>query len=242
MSAGLLRADALKIKRTWMAPLAVLGPLAVTLLIVVDYLLRIDWMRQAAAEKGGWIVLMNEVGLIQVAAMTLGVGLLASMVFDVDHRADAWKQLFALPLSRIAAYLSKVATVAALMLGACVLMVIGVIGLWTWQGYGPLPWADLGRLLGMSWVSILPVLSIQAVLSAHVKNQAVAITAGVAGSIFSLFGDQVTGWIPWALPAEAIRYVISGTGDPGAILAFSAVWTIGVVVVGAAVFARRDVK
>jgi len=239
----LLSAERIKARHTWVLPLTIIGPAGVTLLGVLVYALRWnDYLREASRQQGAWTVLSGNMFFLLALAMLLGVTLLSSMVFDVDHRSEMWKQLFALPLSRAGIYIQKYALVAGLILLAAVLGVVGMIGIWLGWRMGALPWARLGTLLGLMWVSALPLVAIQSALSAHIRNQAVSITVGVAGIIVALMLASGPEWIPWAMPMKAVAYAQTGIGHPVQLVAFALAWTAAFVAVGAAAFARRDVR
>lgn len=237
----LLVSDAIKHRRTWVVPLTLLGPFGLVLMGVIDFALRREWFAEEVVRSGPWLTVMNQIGMLDVAAIVLGVALLVSMVFDVDHRSLAWKQLFALPVSRVGVYLTKLLVVALLIALASVLAAVGTAGIWMWLDFGPLPWARLGLLAVVPWVAALPLIAFQGLLSAHIRNQAIALTAGVAGVVMALFGASLPAWAPWTPPVDSMMWITNGTGSVWQILGYACATALVLATAGAIAFARRDV-
>lgn len=252
---ALVRAEGARVRRTWILPLTVMGPLGVTLLGVILFLLRGEYLVRPvlAGETTGWQVLVNQMGMIQVFSLGLGATLLASMIVDVEHRSDTWKQLFALPVSRTGVYVVKFAWVAALLAVSSLLMAGGYAALMTWQELGPIPWADLFTAAWLPWVACLPLVAFQLLLSARLTNQAVPITAGVLTTIFGMGLSGIPEWLPWRLMTaamnEAAGVTVAGSASEAAtqlglqgIVIASALWVFGLVMTGAVLMARREIR
>jgi len=237
----LILSDLMKHRRTWVGPLALLGPFGLVLMGVIDFALRPEWVEKEVARSGAWMTVMSQMGLLDVAAITLGVGLLCSMVFDVDHRSLAWKQLFALPVSRVGVYLVKLGVVMMLLLAASILAAVGVYGIWQWLDLGMMPWIRLAQFAFLPWFCAFPLVALQGLLSAHVRNQAVALTLGVAGVVAALFGAALPGWAPWAPPVDSMAWVSGGPGQIWRIVGYALVTGVVLSAGGAIAFARRDV-
>lgn len=237
----LLLSDAIKHRRTWVVPLTFLGPFGLVLMGVIDFALRPEWFEAEVVRSGPWVTVMNQIGMLDLAAIVLGVALLVSMVFDVDHRSLAWKQIFALPVSRVGVYLTKLLVAALLMGLASALAAAGTAGIWMWLELGPLPWARLGLLAVVPWVAALPLIAFQGLLSAHIRNQAIALTAGVAGVVMALFGATLPKWAPWAPPVDSMTWLTRGEGSVWQILGYACVTAVVLAGAGALAFARRDV-
>lgn len=238
---SLLRSDLIKHRRTWVLPLALLGPFGLVLMGVLDFGLRAEWVPREIERSGPWLTVMNQMGMLDVAAIALGVALLASMVFDVDHRSHSWKQLFALPVSRTGVYLAKILVVMGLLAIASVLAALGIAGIWVWLDLGAIPWGKLALFAVVPWFAAFPLVSFQALLSAHIRNQAVALTAGVAGTVAALFGATLPAWAPWSPPVDTMTWLVSGKAALAPSLAYAALVGVVLSAGGAIAFARRDV-
>lgn len=252
---ALVRAEGRRVRGTWILPLTLMGPAGVTLLGVILFLLRGEYLVRPvlSGESTGWLAVINQMGMIQLFALGLGATLLASMIVDVEHRSDTWKQMFSLPVSRPGAYAVKFASVAVLLACSSVLMAGGYAALMTWQGLGPIPWADLLDAAWLPWLASLPLLAFQLLLSTALTNQAAPIAAGVLTTIFGMGLSAIPEWLPWRLMTvamnEAVGMTVAGSatdaattlGVPGIVLA-SALWVSGFVLAGAAFMARREIR
>lgn len=250
-----LAADWRRMHRTWLLPLTVLGPFGVTLLGVILFLMRGDFML-GMYRKGmqtGWEVVTNELGMVHVIAIGLGATLLASMIVDVEHRSDTWKQILGLPVSRVTVYAAKFAWVAALLAVSSVLMAAGYAALMVWQGLGPLPWDRLATVAVLPWVAALPLLAFQLLLSTSMRNQALPLTVGLLAPMFGMGMSPMPAWLPWRLITEAMTFaaggvIAGGPGEslhwltPGAIAGASVAWVVVLVSAGAVLLARREVR
>ncbi|KAF0207164.1 MAG: ABC transporter permease [Actinomycetota bacterium] len=252
---ALVHADWRRMRGTWLLPLTVLGPLGVTLLGVVLFLLRGEYMVGSfiSGEKTGWQVVIDQIDMVHVFAIALGAALIASMIVDVEHRSDTWKQMFGLPVSRARSYAVKFAWGAGLLAVSSALMAVGYAGIMVWQDLGPLPWGNLARVAWMPWVAVLPLFALQLLLSALMKNQALPLAVGIIAPMFGMVMSEIPAWLPWRLVSEAMTVAVGGAGavgpgetlsglSPTQIAAASGAWVLVFVTVGAVVLARREIR
>lgn len=251
---SLWRADGLRIRRTWLWPLTFLGPLGVTLLGVILFLMRGEYMRKAytSGQASGFQVVTGELGMVHVLALGLGAALLASMIVDIEHRSDTWKAMFALPVSRVRTYIVKFGW-CALMLGiSSALMSGGYAAMMWWQNLGPIDAGELLRIAALTWVAALPLLSFQLLLSTSLSNQAVPLTVGIIAPMFGMGMSKIPEWMPWRLMTEALMYSVDGA-VPGAagklsqfgspqIVIFGVAEAVVMVVIGTVLLARREIR
>ena len=250
-----LAADWRRMRRTWLLPLTLMGPLGVTLMGVILFLMagepRLKGFR--AGDLTGWEVVTGELGMVQVLALGLGAALLASMIVDVEHRSDTWKQMLGLPVSRGMVYGVKFAWAAALLAVSSVLMAVGYVALMVWLHLGPLPWAALATIAVLPWVAILPVLAFQLLLSTSMRNQALPLAVGVLAPMFGMGMSAMPAWVPWRLISQAMTVAVGGVvaggpGEsltwltPGAIVGLSVAWVVVLVSAGAVLLARREIR
>lgn len=240
---ALLAAEGRKIRRTWILPLTLLGPVGVTLMGVIYWLLQEERVAEALASgTPPFAVLMNALALVQVFSLMLGTTLLASMLADVDHRSDTWKQLFAMPVSRAGTFASKFAWLAVLLAVSSALLCLGYAALWVWQGYGAIPWMKLARACALPFLAVLPFAGLQLVASTAIRNQAAPLTLGILAPMFVVGGAPVPGWFPWAMPHASMFEVF------GKELEYAGLWpAVGLevvlfVAIGAVMLARREIR
>ncbi len=252
---ALHRADWQRMRRTWLVPLTILGPLGVTVLGVILFLMRGEYMLEAyrAGTQTGFQVATGELGMIQVFSLGLGAALLASMIVDLEHRSDMWKATFALPVSRWRTYTVKYAWCAGLLAASSALMSFGYAAIMLWQHLGPLPLRELIRIAVLPWVAVLPLLAFQLLLSTWFANQAFPLAAGILAPLFGMGMSKLPPWTPWRLPAQALVYSVGGVvpGSPGEqlswfgspqIVIFGVFEAVLLVLLGAAILSRREIR
>jgi len=201
--------DLLKLRRTFVWGLAVLGPVGVIALQAVNFMLRYDWLTKLYAEDL-WGGLIDNVKWLGVPALMIGLAIVASMMAGYEHQTNAWKQTLALPISRTAVYTGKIAALLVLLLISCTLLAIGTVLLGVLLGFG----ADVpvGKILSSSYLPLLaamPFVSLQVWLSVTMKNQAVPLTIGILGTVFNLYSSSLNEWFPWRWP-----YLLEGAWSP----------------------------
>ncbi|MFD1407810.1 ABC transporter permease [Kroppenstedtia eburnea] len=235
----ILAAERLKMKRTWLPVLVLLGPAGILLSMLVDFGLRRDYLLQQPLDS--WVILVKEVSALLPLAMLLGSTLLASLMVGVEHQASAWKHLMTLPLSRFRIYLGKGIQMTGWLLLAGILMVPAFALLWTWFELGKeVPWASFLKGGLYPVLAVLPVAMLQLWLSVVIRNQALPVFIGVVGS---LFNRMLPAWMPWAYPGNSIPARIAREGNN------PEVWVpvgIGVgillLILGGLHFSRREVE
>lgn len=252
---ALVVADWRRIQRTWILPLTVMGPVGVTLMGVILFLLRGEYMLAGfdPSSGKGFVLLFDQMGLIQVFALGLGATLLASMIVDVEHRSDTWKSAFALPLRRWKVYLVKFAWCVGLLAVASALMGLGYAALMQWQHLGEIPWADIARAAAYPFVAVLPLLAFQLLVSTTMKNQALPLALGIVTPLFGLGMSGMPAWLPWRLPTQGLVLAAGGVspGMPGEVLQWLTPSTLGavsaasvavLVVLGAVMLSRKEIR
>lgn len=249
------RADWQRMRRTWLVPLTLLGPIGVTLLGVILFLMRGEYMLKPyhAGTQTGFQVATGELGMIQVFALGLGAALLASMIVDLEHRSDMWKATFALPVSRWRTYMVKFAWCAALLALSSALMSCGYAAIMLWQHLGPLPIRELIRIAVLTWVAVLPLVGFQLLLSSAFANQAFPLAVGILAPLFGMGMSKLPPWAPWRLMTQALVYSVGGVvpGGPGEqltwfgspqIVIFGIAEAALLVAIGAVLMSRREIR
>lgn len=203
----ILASDLLKIRKRMILFLAVLGPAGVIGLQAVNWGLRYDYLTKRYAGNL-WGTLINDVRFLALPTLLLGLAILCSMIANIEHQSNAWKQTLALPVSRIGVYTSKFIVAAALLLGSSVLLGAGtvVLGLCLKFGTG-IPFLYLLKMALYPYLASMPFIALQIWLSVIVKNQAVPLTIGILGMVVtSSVGSKVPEWVPWKWPSLMNRW------------------------------------
>lgn len=236
MMGKLLTSDFLKIKRKGLWFLTALGPVGVVALQTVNYGIRKDYLLQQSDDDWGYYLL--NVHSFTPLALILGIAILTSFMASIENETNAWKQLIALPISKMTVYLSKftVLTILLFVSSSLLLILSLTYGLFLDLG-ADIPYMELIKSSYYPFLASLPVLALQLWIATVSQNQAIPITAGVFGVIFAFSAYNLPDWMIWKWPS-----LINEWNEPiiNVVLGIS----VGVLlyVVGMIDFTRRDVK
>lgn len=238
MIARVLSAELLKIRKKMIWFLIVLGPLGVIGLQAANFGLRYDYLSKLY-ENDPWGGLIGEVFMLLVPTLFVGLAIVASMTAGIEHQTNAWKQTLALPVTRTQLFAGKFLLNALLLLCSSTLIVIGSVALGLCFGF---PFADIPfvRLLEVAYypyLAVMPFLALQVGLSVIMHNQALPLTVGIAGTVFSMFSTRFEDWMPYKWP-----YLVNAADRPLDSVAAGVALGVVVFAAGALEFARRDVR
>ncbi|MDB5083727.1 MAG: hypothetical protein JWN30_613 [Bacilli bacterium] len=235
---GVLAADWIKMKHTWIKILVVLGPFGVISLNGLRYVLLYDHLVVPGADN--WSPLIRSIHALLLMALMLGIGILAALNLSVEHQENNWKQLFAQPVPKYQIYLSKFIWLALLLAISGALTAAGTVILGLCLGFdSQIPW-NLVLAEGFGpYLAAYGVIAIQLLLSANLSNQAIPLIVGVAGLITSMLTPLLPGWLPWSFPYRATPI---GTSDMLPYVGYGVSMGIGLLIFGAALFSRQETK
>lgn len=227
-------AEGMKLKRIcWWLP--VLQALILTFMTALEWYL---YFRQGPdGIYTGFAVMWMFLSFV----MLLGTTLLASIISGIEHDTRTWKHLLALPVPRSYVYLGKAVWIAVLQALTALLTIAAMTAIWLLYTSNPIPWGLMLKQPLFAFLAQLPVLAIQLWLSTRLANQAIPLTAGIFGSIASLFLARtevpLLKALPWAYPALSSPFI------PGHLIWLAVGLAVGTLILGlsAAYFARREV-
>lgn len=233
----ILASDVIKMKRKVIWLLIFLGPFGVAALEAVNFGLRYDYLTKVY-EKDLWGGLINDAGLLATPALMLGLTLIASMIASIEHQTNSWKQLLALPVSKLRVFTGKMLLASLLLLISSTLLLIFVLTLGLVLKFGAdIPLLSLAKMAYYPYLASMTFIAVQIWLSISMKNQAIPLTVGILGTILSLISFRFPDWLPWKWPL-----LENSRGDP----VYSALAGLGLGIVvylfGAVDFTRKDVK
>ncbi|WP_066193410.1 ABC transporter permease [Gracilibacillus timonensis] len=249
----LLWADKIKLKRSSILIIVLLVPLLILGYELVNLTYRGEFVEEQAElfqARSMWIYLLYDNSLLLGLGFPLATTLTASVIANIEHQANGWKQTLSLPLSRVRVYLSKFIWLFISLFFSITIFMLGMLLLGKVLGFeGTTPW---GLLLGDSYsmlIVVLPMMSVQLWLSMTFKNQAFSILVGAIFSMMGLFlaAAQTTRWFPLAYPSQASTIILQYEGlgyntDLSAYLVISFCLGMILLVFGAVQFARKEVK
>ncbi|WP_067624134.1 ABC transporter permease [Alicyclobacillus acidiphilus] len=238
---GALKSDLIKFQHTWILPLVILAAVGVNSLTGVHYL--VSWHEMAPPGVNHWVGLIQNVNFLTIPAIVLGVALLASLMNGMEHQGNTWKQLLALPISRLKIYSSKLIWLLLYLLFASVLTMVGTLLTGYLLGFGsnPIPWhAVLQEGFG-PYVASYALIGLQLLLSVLIANQSFAICVGIVGVIISfahVVAKVVPSWIPWVYPGDAAAY----SRTPGQAIFLSLIVCVALLCLGIYWFTKKQIQ
>ncbi|WP_043636900.1 ABC transporter permease [Nonomuraea candida] len=215
---GAVRAEFLKLKRSLSWTVVVLLPVAMVIAGAVNTLV------SGSRPEDGWHTMwLRSVVFHGLFPLAIGIGILASLVWRVEHRGGNWNALMSGPTSALRIMASKAVVVAVLAaaMQAVLLLTVVVIGVVVFA----IPGLPPGRYVGVSLLIMLacvPVAVLQSGLSMLMRSFAgpiaVAFLGAGAAVVLLLAGlDAAVFVIPYALISRATQLGTGTFGDTGAI-------------------------
>ena len=187
----LLWADQLKLKRSSLLIVVLLVPLLIIAYELVNLTYRSEYVeKQAEMFHAGsmWMYLLYDNSLLFGLGFPLAATLSASIIANIEHQANGWKQTLSFPVSRMRIYVSKFICLVVSLFISSTIFLLGMVLLGKLVGFeGSVPW---GLLFGDSYsmlVTVLPIMAFQIWLSMVFSNQAFSILVGSVSSIMGLF-------------------------------------------------------
>ncbi|MGJ3194898.1 ABC transporter permease [Peribacillus frigoritolerans] len=253
MMKRVLLADRLKLKRTSLPILLLLVPLLVLAYELVNLTYRSEYVaKQALLFKADslWDYLLFDNSILFGLGFPLAITIAASIIANIEHQSNSWKEILSQPVSRSKIYLSKFCWLFLGLTFSVSVFFIGMLLLGKLLGFeGDIP---LGLILGDSYsmlITALPIMSIQLWLSITFKNQAFSILIGAISAMMGLFlaAGSTTRWMPLAYPAQSstisLQYEGLGyNGDLSAYLIINMLVGIVLLLIGLIHFTRRDMQ
>ncbi|MGE7130515.1 ABC transporter permease [Lysinibacillus xylanilyticus] len=236
MIGRLLTSDFLKIKRKGLWFLTALGPIGVVALQMVNYGIRRDYLLEQSEDDWGYYLL--NVHSFTPLAIVLGIAILTSFIASIENETNAWKQLIALPVSKLTVYLSKFTVLAILWFMSSTILMLFSMAYGVFLDLGDsIPYAEIAKFAYYPFFASLPILALQLWIASVCHNQGIPITVGIFGVIFAYSSFVLPDWMIWKWPSlmnqwdEPVINVMLGVG-------------IGILlyIIGMIDFARRDVK
>lgn len=204
----------------------------------------------------GWMLLLYNLSMVDSIILPLGIATLASRNCELEHKGNTWKLLETMT-SPGGLYAAKICW-GALILGGLLLIRLGLflgVGIFL-QFSRPIPWSQLGFFTLLSWGVSLMLYTLQQGLSLYFANQAVPLIFGISGSFLGLlsllFPQALIRCVPWGY--YGLMSLSGMDWDPvtrvstfywiwplPVDLALLLVWTVAFLVLGRALFVKKEV-
>ena len=247
---GAITAELLKLKRSLAWPVVVLLPIVLVLAGAATQLAR------GTQPENGWdTVWLQSVGFYGLFPLAIGIAILGSLVWRVEHRGTNWNAQMSSPIPTLRLVVAKTAVVAGLTALMQVVLVLAVIAIgklaFGLPGMLPGKYHGIGLLLILATV---PVAALQSALSLFLRSFAAPVAVALVASGISTAALLALGNAalvsPYGLATRTTLlstgyFADSGTvtaGDVTAIVVASLVLSVLIVAVTTAVLNRRDTR
>lgn len=215
---GAVRAEFLKLKRSLSWAVVVLLPVAMVLSGAVNTVIA-----GGPLEEGWHTVWMRSVVFYGLFPLAIGIAILASLAWRVEHRGGNWNALMSGPTPSVRIVIAKTTVVAVLALAmqAVLAVTVVVVGKLVFGLPGMLP----GTYVAVSIlivVACLPLAALQSGLSMLTRSFATPIAVaflGAGASIVLLLAEFEAALfvVPYALVGRATQLNTGTFADTGAI-------------------------
>ncbi|CAH0122393.1 hypothetical protein PAE9249_04943 [Paenibacillus sp. CECT 9249] len=198
------------------------------------------WYINFREAPGGVYSTMSVMYFFLSFTLMLSATLLSSVIASTEHETKGWNRVCSLPVGKSKIYISKWIVTCMLLLAEVLVIIAGTFVLWKLMFHEPAPLEILIKQPLYCFLAGFAFLSIQMWLSTVFANQSIAISAGTAGSMASLFLARSTfpvlQYMPWTYPALSTPLV------PGHWHWIVAGLAVGVVLLAAGCwhFTRKD--
>lgn len=238
----------IKLKNTFALWLTVLGALFVPLILFATYLSDVKSFVPGPGINP-WddflVRILNGCCFFSIGFVLLIIGL----IIHIEHKANAWKHLFTLPISRGRFYLGKLMVIFAM--GICFFTLYLALSVLSGFALGyavpdlgfskfPLPGFHLLRFVTEFSVSILPTVFLQYWLSFRLKNLITSLGIGLGGLMIGLLlkSWEYIIYLPYAAPFQMLNYK-EDTASHQSLYLLNAVYSILFVLLSYKDFTKR---
>jgi len=247
---GTINVELIKLKRSLAWPVVVLLPVVLVLAGAATQL------ANGSQPQEGWkTVWIQSVGFYGLFPLALGIAILGSLVWRVEHRGTNWNALMSGPTSsrRIAVAKASVVAGLAAVMQIVLLVAVIIIGKVAFNLPGMLPSEYLG-ITGLLIVATVPVAAAQSALSMFLRSFAAPVAVALVAAGVSTAALMAVGNFALISPyGIATRTALLGTGmfvdagtvtgaDVVGILGSSAILATTIIAVTAVILERRDTR
>ncbi|WP_242928322.1 ABC transporter permease [Pontibacter vulgaris] len=209
-----LSAETLKLKSTFALWMAVLAPCALISMYFLAFWAKGENL--VNKEVGAWVSFgMNNFIVYTQLLMPVFIALLTSMTNGIEHKANGWKHLYALPLPKSTVYFSKVLITLGLVLLSTVVFIVALIMAGTvlnWLrpelGFGTYEKLDIIIFSSFKiFLASVVIIAIQFWLSIRFNSFALAMGVAIVAIITTLVANrwEYINYYPFAYPLMVMK-------------------------------------
>jgi hypothetical protein len=245
-------AELLKMKRTLALTLIFVMPLSVCFLNLA-ILLNGNGLSDETYDVWEFL-LRNNVGFWGVLMLPLFVTLETALVAALDHNAQSWKHVYALPIPRWSVYMAKQLINLSLIAGSMIVVALATVGIAAFiqisgllpagRILSPVPWEALITSLSLLFLASWLMIAIHTWVSIRWQSFTVASAVGIVATVtgFLVINSETYSLVfPWSLPLRVAGAEVMGTSEAPLSLVLGLVGGIVVALLACWDVTRRDV-
>lgn len=219
---GLLQSEYLKTRKTFAFWLAILGGILIPSLIFLVVKSNPNIIANSISPAPWQMFLKFNWQTVAAFLFPLYIVLITALVVQVDYKANAFKKMLTLPISRTSYYLAKLTVIIYYVALTHFIFLVSILVFGFLLGAivpetlfldKPIPLTDMFTQVTKSLLAALGMISIQYLISIRFKNFIKPIGLGfaatIAGSIM-LLGWKYADYWPWILPAKVSPGIMQG--------------------------------
>ncbi|WP_157793877.1 ABC transporter permease [Paenibacillus donghaensis] len=196
----------MKIRRSWLPFLLIIGPVAGILIGISNFLANQEVFIKGP-DSNEWLEAWTQVQLFYASIIfPVLVSIMSAIVCRSEHISGGWKQLLALPVSRSSVYLTKLMVVAVLIALMQVMLLSAYIAVGSMLFHSTLPIQQMLRFIILGWLAALPLSAMQMIVSVRFISFGLPLAINIACTlpVVIVVNSTAGQYYPWALPALAM--------------------------------------
>jgi hypothetical protein len=214
-----LRSELTKIKNSFALWLVILGAAFIPFFLMVNYVYRWKNYLPATGVNPWNEYLRNGFNSVHFTFLPFLIVLLVTLLLNIEHKSNSWKQLFVQPVSKTRIFFSKYLVLVLLLILFYILTIVfflsggALLSLWksefNFLRYSPSYYyqsiqSGIASYIVRSFISVAGIIAIHFWLSFRLKNLFLNIGIGLAGVIIAV--SMVIGnwesviYVPYAFP------------------------------------------
>ncbi|WP_244444952.1 ABC transporter permease [Oceanobacillus jeddahense] len=206
MLKNILYVERLKLKRSKLWLLYVIGPLLGVFLAYINFFKNYDLFMQPGDNE--WIEVWTQVALFMGPfVLPILVGIYTALVCRSEHVGGGWKQLLAMPINYSVIFLGKFLTVVKMVIISMVILLVFFIGFGYINGIeGSLPLFTIVEFIVRGILACLPLILLQLTISISSKTFGVPLAVSIVFTLPAIIVASTSlGQIyPWTQPMLAM--------------------------------------
>ncbi|WP_208591214.1 ABC transporter permease [Gracilibacillus suaedae] len=203
---NILYVEQLKLKRSKLWLLYLIGPLLGVFLAYINFFKNYDLFMQPG--DNAWIEAWTQVALFMGPfVLPILVGIYTALVCRSEHVGGGWKQLLALPIKHSEIFLGKFLTVVKMVVITMIILLILFIGFGFIKGVeGSLPIFTIFEFMIRGILACLPLILLQLIISIRAKTFGIPLAVSIVFTLPAIIvASTPLGQIyPWTQPMLAM--------------------------------------